>query len=235
MVPNCYPCLLFISVPQQTNGFDCGVFALRFAYNILLLRNVKFTLNDINDNFKSLITDGPIFQFGEADIARIRKEYRMLIRELSDLFHNTTQNDDDVELQSSSFATTLRDDDITLDQQQTYRARRRYENGTRFAKLFYIEDLDDTVLCHGSITGYNSNTRQYSVLYDDEDVEEVDEVDMDTLVLDGLDGTASVSRPSPTEEANGVVVLSGKIVTNGDVNLFTGKWAFDLGCRGAFE
>ena len=108
------------------------------------------------------------------------------------------------------------------------------KGGTRFAKLFYIEELDDTVLCHGSITGYNSNTRQYSVLYDDEDVEEIDEVDMDTLVLDGLDGTASVSQPSPTEEANGVVVLSGKIVTNGDVNLFTGMWAFDL-CRGAFE
>ena len=46
------------------------------------MRNQKFTWDDFNDDFNSLVTKGPAFQFDKSDIARIRKEIRKLIDNL---------------------------------------------------------------------------------------------------------------------------------------------------------
>ena len=47
------------------------------------MRNQRFTWDDYNNKFKSLVTEGPAFQFGMSDMARIRIEIGTLIYKLS--------------------------------------------------------------------------------------------------------------------------------------------------------
>jgi len=75
-------------IPYQENGCDCGVFVCRYAYNLYMMRHLKFTWVDICEKpvLKSLITKGPAFQFDMSDIARIREEIGTLIDNLSKLY-----------------------------------------------------------------------------------------------------------------------------------------------------
>ena len=77
-----------ISVPYQVNGCDCGVFVCRYAYNLFLMRHLKFTWEDISRKppFGALITKGPAFQFNMSDIARMREEMERLINNLSKIY-----------------------------------------------------------------------------------------------------------------------------------------------------
>eukprot|EP01082_Thalassiosira_pseudonana_P012513 g11502.t1 g11502 contig5:1019505-1021842(+) len=75
--------LLTPKIPYQENGCDCGVFVCRYAYGLYLMRRQLFTPEDINDNFKGMITNGSAFAFDMKDIARIRGEFATLIDRLS--------------------------------------------------------------------------------------------------------------------------------------------------------
>ena len=77
-----------ISVPYQVNGCDCGVFVCRYAYNLFLMRHLKFTWEDITQKppFKTLFTKGSAFRFGMSDIARMRGEMERLIHNLSKIY-----------------------------------------------------------------------------------------------------------------------------------------------------
>lgn len=70
-------------IPYQDNSWDCGVFACRYAYSIYLLRHRTFTVNDLNNNFRDLITTNPVFRFNMQDIARIRNEMNTLVVNLT--------------------------------------------------------------------------------------------------------------------------------------------------------
>jgi hypothetical protein len=74
-------------VPYQDNGCDCGVFVCRYAYNLYLMRKQIFSFTGIENQFKTLITDGPAFDFDMDDIARIREEIKVLIDALSPLYY----------------------------------------------------------------------------------------------------------------------------------------------------
>ena len=50
------------------------------------MRQLKFTRDDIEDGFRSLITEGPAFRFGMSDIDRMRKEIATLISKLSIIY-----------------------------------------------------------------------------------------------------------------------------------------------------
>lgn len=79
---------LLVPVPYQSNGFDCGVFVCRYAYNLYVMRHLRFSWDDYKEKspFNTLITNGPAFQFGDSDITRIRGEMSTLIGKLSELY-----------------------------------------------------------------------------------------------------------------------------------------------------
>ena len=80
--------LPFILVPYQANDCDGGVFVCRYAYNLFLMRHLKFTWEDITEKppFKTLITKGSAFRFGMSDVARMRDEMERLIKSLSKIY-----------------------------------------------------------------------------------------------------------------------------------------------------
>ena len=92
---------------NQKNGVECGVFVCRYAYNLLLMRNQKFTWDDFNDDFNSLVTKGPAFQFDKSDIARIRKEIRKLINNLSKHYLRMKDQEEENEKETSDISMTL--------------------------------------------------------------------------------------------------------------------------------
>jgi hypothetical protein len=77
-----------ITVPYQDNGCDCGVFVCRYAYNLYMMRHLKFTYEDYEERppFTSKITRSPAFKFNMSDIDRIRKDISALIDNLSNLY-----------------------------------------------------------------------------------------------------------------------------------------------------
>ena len=80
------------SVPTQNNGTDCGVFVCRYAYNMVLMQDCKFTPGSIVD----VISHSPAFKFGMKDISRIRKELSDLISNISLVYLSMTSTNDDV-------------------------------------------------------------------------------------------------------------------------------------------
>jgi len=87
---------MFMIVPYQDNGWDCGVFVCRYAFGILCLREKKFALKAYRDHtvkkkhMKALleieITKSDEFNFNMDDISRLRKEFADLIDKLSDMY-----------------------------------------------------------------------------------------------------------------------------------------------------
>jgi Ulp1 family protease len=73
-------------IPYQDNAVDCGVFTWRYAYGIFIMRDLTFSFYDLAEDFKTMITKGSTFQFGLADIPRIRKEMEQLCISLMSLY-----------------------------------------------------------------------------------------------------------------------------------------------------
>lgn len=85
-------------VPYQNNTWDCGVFVCRYAYAVYELRHRHFTYEDAGmyceestqgagqRAFYDLISDSAEFNFGMKDIARFRKEFKILIERLSKIY-----------------------------------------------------------------------------------------------------------------------------------------------------
>ena len=79
-------CQMYSPVPYQENGCDCGVFVCRYAYNLYIMRHLRFTWKGYKANFASLITNSPAFQFDMSEIARIREEMTTLVDNLSKVY-----------------------------------------------------------------------------------------------------------------------------------------------------
>ena len=90
--------LIDVVVPQQNNGTDCGVFVCRYAYNMMLMQNYKFTQHTI----ANVVAESPSFKFGMKGIKRIRSELSVLIMNLSTVYlYTKTISNDDAESASS--------------------------------------------------------------------------------------------------------------------------------------
>jgi len=76
----------YLLVPYQANDCDGGVFVCRYAYNLFLMKHLKFTWNDMKKQLKTLITKSPAFRFGMSDVARMRDEMERLINNLSKIY-----------------------------------------------------------------------------------------------------------------------------------------------------
>ena len=50
------------------------------------MRGMVFSHSDVENNFERLITNGSAFQFSRDDISRIRKELRILIDALGEIY-----------------------------------------------------------------------------------------------------------------------------------------------------
>ena len=67
---------LLVPVPYQDNGYDCGIFVCRYAYNLYVMRHLRFSWDDYKEKspFNTLITKRLAFQFDDSDMTRIRGE-----------------------------------------------------------------------------------------------------------------------------------------------------------------
>ena len=65
------------AVPQQENGFDCGLFVCRYLYGLVYLHKEQQKIN------LSTIEDSHLFKFTQDDISRMRKEFAILLNRLT--------------------------------------------------------------------------------------------------------------------------------------------------------
>jgi len=83
-----------LEVPQQPNGYDCGVFVCRYAYGLLHLRQSSFSYRDAGVQeitnkmhqlplFQNFIRRSGQFDFAPNEGDRMRCEMRILIERLS--------------------------------------------------------------------------------------------------------------------------------------------------------
>ncbi len=70
------------SVLTQTNGFDCGLYVLRYMHSMLRLQEYHFTSDDLWDKFVGKITKSPAFSFDADSIRIMRQECFILIKNL---------------------------------------------------------------------------------------------------------------------------------------------------------
>ncbi len=79
----------FFLVPQQRNGYDCGLFVCRYAYAMYQMRNETITYHDIYKEKSSLlskITNSQLFQFNQKLINEFRIQLGQLIDNLSSVY-----------------------------------------------------------------------------------------------------------------------------------------------------
>jgi hypothetical protein len=78
--------LIHLSVPQQKNGFDCGLYVCRYAYGIFKLREQVTSITN-------LIHTSEHFQFNQQVINQFRTQLGKLLDKLSNVYlHGTLVN-----------------------------------------------------------------------------------------------------------------------------------------------
>ena len=80
-------------VPQQKNGYDCGLFVCRYAYAIFKIRDQFFNQLDIASS-KLLLKDEIIynehFRLNQEFIDQFRIQLKQLLQNLSDVYRYGT-------------------------------------------------------------------------------------------------------------------------------------------------
>ena len=61
-------------MPKQDNNYDCGVFLLRNAFNLVQRVHTKVLMTDINNRLQTYIDNNELFHYDKADINRMRAE-----------------------------------------------------------------------------------------------------------------------------------------------------------------
>jgi hypothetical protein len=64
---------LIPTVPRQENGYDCGMYMLRFIHGILKLQNETFDTSDLNDRFRKKISMALSEKCNLASISQLRR------------------------------------------------------------------------------------------------------------------------------------------------------------------
>ena len=80
---------LWLSVPLQKNGCDCGAFVCRYAFGLYSLRHHVITYGDVKSKripFEDFIEKGSAFNFDSNDIAQWRSEMVTLLGMLSTMY-----------------------------------------------------------------------------------------------------------------------------------------------------
>lgn len=82
---------MFLSptAPKQKNHKDCGVYVIKFAQAMMLLRNAEFNRDDPWFTV-DLVSARDEFRFDQSSIRRLREHLGMLIDRLSEIYHRTT-------------------------------------------------------------------------------------------------------------------------------------------------
>ena len=79
---NCFRVAEQFAVPTQQNGYDCGVYVLKYIDSLTKLRGVQFSASDMTDHFKKKITDSNSMSFDHNDISDLRRRCFSLITRL---------------------------------------------------------------------------------------------------------------------------------------------------------
>ena len=75
-----------LSVPYQTNSWDCGVFVCRYALAMYQQRNRPILFSHDKNRLELIITDSKYFDFNMKDIRDFRDELANLIERLSKIY-----------------------------------------------------------------------------------------------------------------------------------------------------
>lgn len=134
------------TVPQQTNGFDCGIFVCLFVHAMLQLCNESYNTNTKSDFMlkksreiavKKWITCNPAFKFEQADATKMRSQMPLLIERLariqSDNKNNDRKSSDDNNCNIWSKMT--KDELIAECEKNDIPANHRFAKGTLITKL----------------------------------------------------------------------------------------------------
>ncbi len=86
--PFTHRCLPLISakVVRQQNGFDCGVFTCRYAFNAIELLRKPLTMSDVQNKLKCFVSEDPLFNFTGGDITRMRIEIHNMLGAITEQF-----------------------------------------------------------------------------------------------------------------------------------------------------
>jgi hypothetical protein len=97
--PESYP-VYNLDLPSQRNGYDCGLFVCRYIYALYNLSDQPYTYRSAgvsnptgigDQNVWSTIERNELFRFSQDDVARLRDDFKLLIRNLSKLFVESKQ------------------------------------------------------------------------------------------------------------------------------------------------
>ena len=82
------------TVPTQQNGYDCGIYSLRFFFGILRKRFIDFCARDVFDRAASFVTRSSDFSFSPELITHLRERLLRLLSNLSELYIQCVQLED---------------------------------------------------------------------------------------------------------------------------------------------
>lgn len=133
--------LIVISVPIQNNGYDCGIFVCRYAFNIVNLVHQTLNMRDICSNgLSDYITNNDLFQFDQNDISKFRGELYDIVTELTKLYceHRVVEDrpviesdDDSMEITTKRNSTRRRRNDEGNYKRDESSVRKRRKTSTR--------------------------------------------------------------------------------------------------------
>jgi hypothetical protein len=94
-------------VPIQDNNYDCGVFLLRNAFNLVQKVDTKVLMTDVNNRLQSYIDNNELFHYDKVDIDRMRVELFTMYGCLTNVYQHRrvitqTARLDPLELESDS-------------------------------------------------------------------------------------------------------------------------------------
>ncbi len=72
-------------VPIQENGFDCGVYVLKFIHSMMRIDSSKISGHDLVDGLFAKITNNPHFKFTAEDITTLRRHCYVLIKNIQNI------------------------------------------------------------------------------------------------------------------------------------------------------
>ena len=78
--------LEYLTVPYQTNSWDCGVFVCRYALALYQQRNTPIAFSDASHRMEQIITHSKYFDFTMTDIRDFRDQLATLIERLSIIY-----------------------------------------------------------------------------------------------------------------------------------------------------
>ena len=106
----CLP-LLTPKVVRQDNGFDCGMFVCRYAFNCIQLIKNPLKMIDLHNNLKHYLSEDPLFDFSGKDITRMRVEIHNMLQSITEQYRSLRDTSGDLPATNDVVSTNLFADD----------------------------------------------------------------------------------------------------------------------------